>query len=216
MGVAVVVPWRGGCPHRERALTWLLDRLDGWSVVLGEHTDGEWCKAAAVADGLAKTDADMIVIHDADVWVPNLDDAVANCRTWAIPHLMVRRLTEASTERLYLSGKPGEHLDRRPYKGFAGGGVTVVRRHVYDQCPLDHRFVGWGQEDASWALALETLYGKPWRGNSDLLHLWHPPQPRVNRQIGSEAGRRLHQRYRNATRHPNLMRAVLAEAHASH
>jgi hypothetical protein len=195
---------------------WVMDRLSRkhpeWEIVVGETTGSEWCKADAVADGLTHTDADLIVLHDADVWAPNVAEAVENCRTWAIPHLMVHRLTVSATEDLIATGLPGAGLDRNPYRGFAGGGITVVPRHVYEQCPLDPRFVGWGQEDASWALALECLYGPARRGKSDLWHLWHPPQPRLSIGTGSHEGQLLYRRYRNASRHPDVMRELMAEA----
>lgn len=216
MEVAVIIPWRAGCERRQRALSWVTRQLDDkhpdWPVILGEHNDGEWCKAKAVEHGLSQTGADAIIIHDADVWVPNLAETVASCKTWAIPHLIVHRLDEPATDLLIRTGQPGPGRDRRPYRGFAGGGVTVVMRHVYEECPIDQRFVGWGQEDASWAKALDCIYGPANRGTADLIHLWHPPQPRVAWGTGSYEGKDLERRYRSASRHPDVMRGLIAEA----
>lgn len=215
MRVAVIVPWRSGCPHRERALDWVTEQFGAhhpdWPIIVSEHDDGEWCKAAAVDHGLNRTYADVLVIHDADVWVPNLAETVDNCTSWAVPHTLVHRLDEHATDQIIETGTPGEGRARRPYRGFAGGGITVVRRHVYEDAPLDRRFLGWGQEDASWAAALGCLYGPPWRGAADLWHLWHPPQPRVSYSVGSRQGEALYRRYRSAGGSPERMRQLIDE-----
>ncbi|HOY82023.1 MAG TPA: hypothetical protein PLB92_07780, partial [Rhodoglobus sp.] len=69
---SVVIPWRSGCPYRQRALVWVLgrwaERFPTFDVVLGVHDDGPWCKAAAVADGLSKVADGALILADADVW----------------------------------------------------------------------------------------------------------------------------------------------------
>lgn len=215
--VSVVIPWRPGCPHREAALAWTLDRwrAAGYEQVLGEHDDGPWCKAAAVWSGLTRADGELLVIADADVWTDGVDaalDAVAAGAPWAVPHRLVHRLTPHATARV-LAGVPPDRLptEQPPYKGFEGGGITVLTRDLYDQVPLDPRYAGWGQEDESWALGLRVLAGAPWRGTAPLYHLWHPPQPRLSRRWGTRDGMALHRRYRAAAQSPHRMRALLDE-----
>lgn len=222
MSTAVLIPWRDvACPHRARALDWVRVRLtaDGYHVVVGTHDDGPWCKALAVADALAQTTADTLVIHDADVWCDGLTDAVSSVKdgaTWAIPHRPVRgihRLTEHSTTS-YMAGEPYDRLPlaEPAYDGVAGGGVVVLRRVVYEACPLDPRFRGFGGEDESWGYALRALRGSPWRGAGALVHLWHPPQPRISRTTGSEASHALRKRYARARYRPDQIAALVKEA----
>lgn len=210
--VAVVVPWQPGCPHRETAWEFLRPRWERFGTVIEGRCEGPWVKAAAVADALERTDADVLVIADADVWV-DPTEALAACKTWAVPHLKVHRLSEQSTA-LVLTGADwrGLPLAQRPYKGRLGGGVTVINRTLYESVPMDLRFVGWGQEDESWAIALSCLAGEPWRGSDDLVHLWHPPQDRMSRVWGSDAGRRLRLRYAKSLKHPDRMRAIVEES----
>lgn len=213
--VAVVIPWRAGCAHRERAAEWVLSRYTwnhpDWLITIGVHDNGPWCKAAAVADALDRTDADTLVIADADVWCDELEHAVNRCETWAVPHRLVHRLDLAATRQLFDTGTSGPSRAERPYTGHLGGGITIVRRDIYTDCPLDPRFAGWGQEDDAWAHALRTIHGEPWRGGADLIHLWHPPQPRRTRSIGNKAGHALIRRYRAASRKPAQMRQLIAE-----
>lgn len=210
------------CVHRRRALAWVRQQHAGhtWPVIIGLHDQGSWCKALAVADALSQTDADVLVICDADVWSDNLAPAVASVMdgaAWALPHRSVHRLTEAATTRL-LDGEDWHHLDlaEAPYGGTIGGGITVIRRDLYDECPLDPRFTGWGGEDECHGIAVRALYGAPWRpvAHSPLLHLWHPPQDRATRAFGSAEGRELRKRYIRAASHPTAMLDLIEEAKA--
>lgn len=220
--VGVLVPWRDGCPHRERALGWVLDRYasahPGWDVVIGTAPTGAWIKAAAVADALARTDATILVVADADVWTPGLDTAVSavlDGRPWVVPHRRVWRLTPEATSVLIAGGDvtPSD-LVERPYTGVRGGGITVLRRDVYEDVPMDPRFVGWGQEDESWGYALGTLYGPVFRPDAPppLMHLWHPPQERMSRSVGSNAGAHLKARYSRARSSRQRMTTIVREA----
>lgn len=218
----VIIPWRSGCPHRARALDWVTDRyrtlFPDWTLAVGEPTTAEWCKASAVTTAAHAAADGPIVVADADVFPADpqaLTDAVAalSSHPWAIPHSHVHRYTEAATAAL-LAGTdlPAKPFAERPYLGFAGGGITVLDRSTYLDVPLDPRFVGWGQEDSSWALALRTLTGVPWRGSSPLLHLYHPPQPRITRAVGSDENRQLFRRYHAARHRSDRMRELIQEA----
>ena len=215
--VSVIIPWKGGCPHREAALGWAAGRWSeaGYDVVIGE-TMGEWCKATAVADALPAVGAELLVIADADVWSPGIDaavDAVRSGAAWAMPHGPVRRLTHAATCDVLDGADPGPGMDlvQPPYAGWPGGGVVVLPRGLYEQAPFDPRFVGWSGEDESAAHAWTCLAGPPWRGTAPLWHLWHPPQPRMSRRWGSPEARALAGRYRASARSPERMRALVAE-----
>lgn len=215
MTAAVVIPWMGGCEWRERALafarpTWW------WPTFIGSCT-GEWNKAKAVADAVGQLpdEVDVLVVADADVCIDQITVGLAIEQAalgkWVVPHGEVRRLTAEATENLY-AGRPISDLDFEDrYRGVAGGGVVVVRRDLYEQVPLDPRFVGWGQQDTSWGFAMLTLLGREVRFDSPLIHLWHPPQERKNRRIGSEHNARLQGRYVAAKTSQRRMRALLAE-----
>lgn len=213
MNAEVIIPWRGGCPYRERALAWVTDRYHaaGFPVTVAElASEGPWVKAKAVTPAVEASNAGVVVVADADVWCDGITDAVTNCKTWAIPHQHVRRLTEEATEAVYAGGDLGGPLVEKSYSGKQGGGIVVIRRDAYLETPLDPRFEGWGREDESWGWALNLILGLPWRAPRPLWHLWHPPQPRPTRSKGSEATEALFDRYRR-TRKAAEMRQLVAE-----
>jgi len=213
----VIIPWRGGCPYRQLALDWIVNAHEayGRNVILGElDPDTEWSKARAVQAGLALSTADDIAISDGDVWVDSMElgfDHLGDVG-WSMPFLDVHRLDPGATSAALQTGDLGGKLQQRAYRGVAGGGLTVITRELYDRVPLDPRFVGWGQEDEAWGAALATLAGKGWRGASGLFHLWHPPQQRQNRAVGSDASRLLRNLYLKARRSEPEMEALVAEA----
>lgn len=218
MRVAVVVPWRGGCPHRERAWAWVrrryAERHPDWELVEGSGPD-PWVKAAAVMPVIAESDADVVIVADADVWCNALGKAVVAVRDgspWAIPHGRLYRLTPEATDAVLDGGEPDlKRLVEPAYFGMPGGGLVVARREQLLEVPMDPRFVGWGQEDQSWGRALTRLAGGPWRGDADLIHLYHPPAPRLTRARGSREGWRLARRYYRARSDRALMQALIDE-----
>lgn len=219
----VVIPWRDGCQHRQAALRHVTDRWTalGHPVELGEQLDaGTWCKAEAVQAGIDHTTADVLAIADADVWsddIPAAVAAVVDGAPWAVPHLLVHRLTAEATAEVLAGTEPHERMPLavldKPYEGRLGGGIVVVRRDVWNACPIDHRFRGWGHEDEAWAKALGHLYGPPVRFESTLWHLWHPPQERITWGLGSAENEALYKRYHHAANNPDrgVMRALIAE-----
>jgi hypothetical protein len=218
VSVAVIIPFGAPDHWRDKALDHVLDhysRSHPWEVLIGQCV-GPWSKADAVADALRRTDADTLVIADADLWVSpeSLTEAVEQAQTHScgIPHEAVHRLDQPATLAHY-AGHWLPAYDRKPYVGIPGGGVVAVRREVYEDCPLDPRFTGWGGEDVSWGLALWTLHGRWWRGDADLWHLYHPTA-RVGR-VGGRESEQLATAYSRAFNKPDRMRAIVEEAKCS-
>lgn len=221
--ISVLVPYRAGCPHRERSWAFIQACYKAvhpdWEIVTGTCAEGPFNRSQAILDAAGKASGDVFVVADSDVWCdPQLAvDEVARVG-WAIPHLYIHRLSEEGTNAV-LAGADWHDQplsqdnlqDSRPYKGHETGTLFVILRDVLFEVPPDVRFVGWGQEDSAHSAALNTLVGKPWRGTDDLVHLWHPAQPRRSRIVGNEASKALLARYKSARRSPELMRALIDE-----
>lgn len=217
--VAVVVPFRGGCPHREAAWGWVRRRYaekhPNWELIEAPAPDGPWCKGAALAAAIAASSAEMIIQADADVWCDGLLEAVETVREgapWALPHNEVRRLTQEATAAVLA----GDEWERQPlledaYPGVVGGGILVAPRETLCEIPVDPRFTGWGQEDESHGRALRTLIGTPWKGSAPLVHFWHPPQERISRGRGSAEGWALRRRYDRRSQSTTAMSKLLDE-----
>lgn len=198
--ITVLIPYGNGTPWRRQALHtvigWYVQNLENARILLGYGRE-PWCKARAVAGALERTrEEPIVIVADADCIAPGIHEAVQAVRdgaSWAMPHLKVHRLSRHATTKVHEGVDPALLTDRRlwldqnPYLGYEGGGVTVLGRQAYLDCPLDPAFVGWGQEDESWAMALNGLYGPPLRSRAPLYHLWHEKPARLTRYAGSEA-----------------------------
>lgn len=214
----IVVPYRETDDQRAIALRFVLQHLYAWpELVIAHDGEGDWCKARAVRRVLDRyPGASIVIVHDADVVVHNdalraAVQAVGDGAPWAVPHGLVHRLDRLTTIEFIEEREMPEHsrLVRPPYQGVAGGGITVLSRKVYDDCPLDPRFLTWGSEDEAWGWALSTLHGPPWRGDAPLVHLYHPhaaPGARRSIRIESEKLWRAYRAYRGDV---NLMRQLV-------
>lgn len=218
MRVEVIIPWHGGCPHRERALRYVRAR-HSHPVTIAEGGE-PWIKADALIPAIAASEAETVIIADADCWTDGLDEAVEVVEAgapWAIPHRGVFRLTAEATARVLAGATLDERQDveQAPYLGWEGGGFIVARPETLLDVPPDPRFVGWGCEDECWALALNLLAGHRHRVKAPLFHLYHPPQRRMDRRKGSPANWSLLRRYTAARLDPEAMRNLIEESRCS-
>lgn len=216
MSVALIVPFRGGEPHRDRAWEYVRAHYathhPGWEVVVAD-CPGTWAKGAAVNAAVASTDADVLAIVDADLFIDPavLEHAVDLAPTvpFVVPHITVHRLDEPSTEALYAGRTQPRTLTKQPYEGLVGGGMVVLTREAFDTVHgMDERFLFWGSEDIVFGMAMETLVGPHHRLFGELWHCFHPYVAHPNRV--PEESDRLVRLYDAARYHPAQMRAVIA------
>lgn len=224
MDATLVIPWRPGCEHRERARDYVLARYaetyDGLEIIEASGpTDGPFNRSAAILQGAVVASHPTVIAADSDVWLlGDLAEAVDYVNLtghWAVPHYHVRRLSPEGTTRA-LSGAPlsASLPTVEVHKGNPTGTMVVMPRELVLDVPPDVRFRGWGQEDEAWGAALERLMGRPWRGGQDLYHLWHPPAERMSRVEGNPEGVALRGRYDVQARSPSGMRRLVDESKA--
>lgn len=234
---AVIIPWRPS-PDRYPLLGYAARWWEACANLVpvlgvgGEYRDSmpePWRKGVNIAAGVTVALARnpglrAFVIADADVFMGSdpargfgdLFEAIEHVRSgryaWAVPHRDVWRHPEEWTARTLqgfsVNALPDEGVVI--HRGHPGGGLLVVSRQIADERLFpDPRFAGWGQEDDSWAFALATLHGAPWRGTAPLHHLWHKPQERMTRETGSVAGAGLYREYLRARHNKPLMRGLV-------
>jgi hypothetical protein len=208
MTVSVIIPVGGDDDEwRSRARNWIVTRYatnyPDWELIEG-RCGHPWSKGSALADGVNRATGDILVLADADSYVPidTLRQAARIVATdplsWVVPHGNVFRLKQEETVRVY-SGQEARlgHTVRPHYRGPAGGGITILSRQAWHTVGgVDPRYLGWGGEDLSFGWALNVLVGRHHRLGADFVHLWHPhPAPDLR---GSPESEELVARYKDA------------------
>lgn len=201
--VAIVIPWRdNGCRYRARNIKATAAHVGqlGWPVVHGDDTTRAHFNVSAARNrGVDQTDADIVVILDADVIVPPyyLTTAVRDAeRDGGVhyPYRDVIYLDEQGSQNLLRSRaiRPA-HIKLRERNAY--GGCIVVRREDYLRIGgFDETFEGYGYEDLEFFRRASSTIGVK-RGVGEAHHLWHPaadrnnPQTRANRSKAFAATR---------------------------
>lgn len=186
--LSVVVPFNSVEPQRVRIWEWLRRRWAGLpaevvSAVGDSGIEGDYSHAAGINAAAEQASGDVLLIVEADIaldpmWVLGAAVAVAeDPRKWVLAQ-RYNQLTEAATAKL---------LRRHPLFSipdldcvWTGDGVSwcggiVLAREAFERVGgYDERFTGWGGDDVSFAMSLETLWGPHSRMEGDAWHLWHP------------------------------------------
>jgi glycosyltransferase involved in cell wall biosynthesis len=207
-GISIVIPFRApNVPdERVRNINWLKHywstHLPGAEVIVGE--DEDYCRAfsksVAVNNGVKKSKGDVLVIVDADGYLPI--EQVLYCakeirdarkrghRLWFMPYRKFYRLSNAATLRLINSDirKPYQFpeevssedilnlSDANPNIAHRYGAlIQILPREAFEIVGgWDERFRGWGGEDHAAMRATDTLYAPHKTLPTPVYHLWHP------------------------------------------
>jgi predicted glycosyltransferase involved in capsule biosynthesis len=141
--------------------------------------------------------------------------AIAHLHPWIIPYscsyILNRQgsLGITKTGRIELpQGICSLEVEKKCF--YYGGLMNVVSRKAFEKIGgMDERFVGWGEEDSSFARALDTLVGKHYRMDETIFHLWHPPANCYHPH--REFNKRLENRYRQVEGNIRAMKRLLKE-----
>lgn len=235
MDVRFLVPWRSDGEYRDQLWDHTRDRWErdfpDVRMVVGESPPGAFNRSAAINDA-AEGDWDIAIVLDADVMIePDqlrramVTAATSGRLTFAFdeyrgltPHMTARVLNDEPPPRNQWSPEPQWQSPDIWNKGVRfrsvvhESSVVVVPRGLWDALGgFDERFVGWGQEDVSFAKAARVIGGETLRIPGPVWHLWHARSVDRNEHLGQyRANQALGDRYRAATG-PEDIQALLAE-----
>ena len=204
-GVTLLVPFCGDGGQREKVWEWLQayweHELPGAEIVMGSNDHVPFSKTTAVNQAFSNSRGNVVVILDADCYLPG--SVITGCakriraaqrrgkKLWFIPYRHFYRMTAEATADV-LKGSPSDPLrisDPPPpwmieetsngssYGHWFGALVQIMPREAFEAAgEMDERFCGWGAEDISFMMAVDTLYVKHRTTSNGVLHLWHPHQ----------------------------------------
>lgn len=179
----IILPWRdAGCEYRRKHFEYLYDFYSGeFDVVVGDN-NGDFSRSGARNAGVANSNSEVVVIIDADNYIPvdqiKLAIKYARRRRGLVkPSKFFGYLTEEATSVFYKEGKI-VNIDNmwmnKPVMDFAGG-AYVIRKDLYEDIGgFDEGFTGYGAEDDAFhALCLSKLGRISYVAGMNY-HLYHP------------------------------------------
>ncbi len=241
--ISLLIPFSSQNLLRVQTFKWLLQywkaELPEAEIIIGHSYGPIFCKGIALNDAARRARGEILVVLDADAYLPGA--VIARCANrileelphhlWYVPYRHLYRLTKKATN-LVLQSDPAHphrfpsppppwargrgHHDKSGYGHRFGAMITIMPREALDALGcFDERFKGWGGEDVAILRALDTLYGLHKTTKNDVLHLWHPYIGRSYKtrkwqgQEFSNANSRLAMLYHKATGHPEIMRELV-------
>jgi hypothetical protein len=201
-GITLLVPFRSDGARRSATWEWLRAYWQAWlpeaEIIEGHNEAVPFCKTAAANEAFRRSEGDVIVILDADCYIDSrvVLDCARRIRTarrrgrklWFIPYRHFYRLTDQAS-LLVLSSPPDDpyQFSSPPPPGdteessgqsvghWYGALIQIMPREAFIVAGgMDERFAGWGGEDVSFMVAVDTLYAKHRTTRNQTLHLWHP------------------------------------------
>lgn len=201
--ISLLIPFSSNDPIRKKNFRWLLrywaHELPDAEIVIGKSHGRIFCKGEALNNAVRKSRGRILVILDADAYLPGhiieycsnriLEELELGNNLWYVPYRRLFRLREWITH-LILKSDPECPLElpypfplnwsedngnKSRYGHRYGAMIMMFPREAYETLGcFDERFRGWGGEDIALLRALDTLFGKHKTVNNDIFHLWHP------------------------------------------
>ncbi len=223
MRAGVIIPYRKGCPWRDRSLPvvqrWWETICPDWPVSVADDGGTPFSRGGSLNLGVEYSGVDVIVAADSDL---------------LIGHTQIRRAVELAAETAGLV-QPFDRLDRysenatrrlweAPWRAFDGtftpmtswgrnvvplvGGINVLSRETWELAGgWLPGFRGWGHEDVAFEAQCSTLAGPTRHVAGTVAHLAHPIAARDRDQANND----LAVRVMAATGDPEAMRKVIAD-----
>lgn len=187
-------------------------------ICTGFNRDKLFCRSKAINKAAMKASGDVFIVCDADViFEPVLIEkiaAVIDLHPWIIPFKRAVFLTKDATKRYIKDGLPAkvEIKESDIERSFRGKGqlMNVMKRECFEAVRgFDERFKGWGLEDFSFCLAMDTICGKHFILDEVIYHLWHPRAKRNHPH--APQNKQLYLRYLEAADDVTAMQKLISE-----
>lgn len=193
MNVEVIMPWRdSGCPARKRAFDFVYSLYSReYPVRLCDAGGDEFNRAATRNAGVAESSADVVIVADADLFVPlsqirTAVEVAASTRLQVRPFTQFGHLRENGTVQ-FIEREDHSMITHERFNTLATlwpgvhGGVFVIQRSLWLEAGgMDERFTGWGGEDNAFNAVCEEMFGPVHLVQGYAYHLFHPTRRRMS------------------------------------
>lgn len=224
--ISVLIPYRSTHRIREKSFDWLIRRykkiFPAMQICVRDSETEVFNRSKARNNAFNESSGDVLLVADADT-IPMPEELLAAQQKleagapWVIPYGTYYNLGVEATQRILrnpvdddiiFDDEECEHIIQ------STAGMLMMPRRAWNLVDgYDERFEGWGYEDNSFQLSLDTVVGKHERiewGRG--IHLWHPAPETVRfEQPMIHHNRQLYEQYVRASRRPEYMRRLIDE-----
>lgn len=194
MKLSVLIPYRPDSEHRARVKEcterfWQTSGLEVIYASDGGKPGEPFSFSRAINAARKQATGDWFLSYSADALPPSKGllgflEQMLTLRPWASCMRGQLRYSHHQTELILRGQPPSSKTIGMPAGGISLGheAILAVRADAWDLMRgYDERFVGWGQEDRAWHLALKSVCPDGWdHPTGEFFHtLWHPPVPRT-------------------------------------
>lgn len=184
-GISLLFPFRADTSDRQIIFDWLIayyeHHLPMAEIVVGVDDGHPFSKTCAVNDAASIATGDVYVIIDADCYIDT--DQILKAahkirfardfgrKEWFIPYRTLWRLNHEATVELLESNPEGRFYEPNPWavencdgSGFGhwfGALIQIMPREAFRAVGgMEPRCRGWGVDDISFAMAVDTLFAR--------------------------------------------------------
>ncbi|WP_433364059.1 glycosyltransferase family 2 protein [Streptosporangium sp. CA-115845] len=221
MRVAVVIPWRGGQPDRERHHETVRAHLrsllpDAWHID-ADSGHQPFSRAGSRNHGVRLAQdvgAEVVVLCDADT-LPEREPLLAaidsaHDELLHLPYRLFRGFTPAGTDAYMAGTQPMDCGIELESEWSTGGCMVIQPPSWWRMGGMDERMTGWGAEDTAARVACDALLGPTVKHPGVIFHLWHPSEIDPASTL-YQANMALMARYVAAEGNPDQVRPIVAE-----
>lgn len=185
--LSILIPFRSLHSTRKRNLDYVTKFYksifpDAEYVICDDDDPKDFNRGRALINGIKVATGDTFILADADYIVPenSLLDAVllSSISGFVVPYSEVAYLSQSGTVGFLKHGlfdkfRKGD-VERNWQQKVVGGVNVVTRSNYFAAGGFDPKHKGWGFEDASFSMAMETLVAPVRWVEGPAVHLWHP------------------------------------------
>lgn len=182
MNIVYGVPWRDLDPWRARCWAHVREHLLASGHWVREADSGAEPFSRAASRNLAvelAADADVVILHDADMIVPHRAYAEMAIRAHQTGRMVIgfsqyRALGPAITEAVLNGADPWTAEPIGVLDAWSVGGIIAITPTAWREVGgMDEGFTSWGCEDFAFASAAKIVLGPLERHPCAAVHLWH-------------------------------------------
>jgi len=187
--VSIIIPWRDIRQiDRNMIAKWVLERykflFPDAEIILSDSGDNVFSRARSINLGVEKSKGDYLIITDADyLFSEKMAKDIINKHSWTVSaqqknyyffnESITHKILKEDAKFDLKSFVVGKNATASPYPTY--GQLMAMPKENF--VGFDEEMIGYGWEDNVFYCCMKSIYGKEFRTDNNLYHLFHARPP---------------------------------------